>query len=93
MPSAPGFSCIEYYHNSSFLEHGGSPDKAVRSAFVSAIDAHLKDGGKYNKNESKVTFADVADCLVLISQLPTPHAPPMKTRPKRPSTTSLSPTA
>ena len=58
---------IEYYHNSSFLEHGGSPDKAVRSAFVSAIDAHLKAAGKYNKNESKVTFADVADCLVLIS--------------------------
>lgn len=58
---------IEYYHNSSFLEHGGSPDKAVRSAFVSAIDAHLKAAGKYNKNESKITFADVADCLVLIS--------------------------
>ena len=58
---------IEYYHNSSFLEHGGSPDKAVRSAFVSVIDAHLKAAGKYNKNESKITFADVADCLVLIS--------------------------
>lgn len=58
---------IEYYHNSSYLEHGGSPDKAVRSAFVSAIDAHLKAAGKYNKNESKITFADVADCLVLVS--------------------------
>ncbi|NLT58500.1 MAG: DNA topoisomerase [Clostridiales bacterium] len=58
---------LEYYHNSSYLEHGGSPDKAVRSAFVSAIDAHLKVAGKYNKNESKISFADVADCLVLIS--------------------------
>ncbi|MFT3951532.1 MAG: toprim domain-containing protein [Oscillospiraceae bacterium] len=57
----------EYYHNSSFLEHGGSPEKAVRQAFVSQIDAYLKSGGKYLKNESKITFADVEDCLVLVS--------------------------
>ena len=57
---------IEYYHNSSFLEHGGSPDKATRTAFVYAIDKYLKTGGKYNKNESKITFGDVEDCLVLI---------------------------
>ena len=57
----------EYYHNSSFLEHGGSPDKAVRSAFVSAIDAYIKSIGKYNKNESKISFADVADSLLLVS--------------------------
>jgi len=59
-------SRIEYYHNSSFLEHGGSPDKAARSAFVKAFDTYLKNGGKYNKNESKITFGDVEDCLVLI---------------------------
>jgi len=58
---------LEYYHNSSFLEHGGSPDKAVRSAFVSQIDAYLKQSGKYLKNESKINFADVEDCLVLVS--------------------------
>lgn len=58
---------LEYYHNSSFLEHGGSPDKAVKSAFVSAIDAYLKQNGKYTKNESKITFADVSDSLALIS--------------------------
>ena len=57
---------IEYYHNSSWLEHGGAPDKAVRSAFVSQIDAYLKQAGKYNKNESKITFADVEDCLLLV---------------------------
>lgn len=57
---------IEYYHNASFLEHGGSPDRAVRIAFVYAIDKYLKSAGKYNKNESKITFADVADCLVLV---------------------------
>jgi len=57
----------EYYHNSSFLEHGGSPERAVRQAFVSQIDAYLKQTGKYLKNESKITFADVEDCLVLIS--------------------------
>lgn len=58
---------IEYYHNSSFLEHGGSPDKAVRSAFVSEIDKYLKANGKYTKNEAKITFADVEDCLVLVT--------------------------
>ena len=56
----------EYYHNSSWLEHGGAPDKAVRSAFVSQIDAYLKQTGKYNKNESKITYTDVEDCLILV---------------------------
>ncbi|WP_209346556.1 toprim domain-containing protein [Flavonifractor sp. AGMB03687] len=58
---------IEYYHNSSWLEHGGSPEKAVKSAFVNGIDAYLKAQGKYQKNESKLTWADVEDCLVLVS--------------------------
>ena len=58
---------MEHYHNSSWLEHGGSPDKAVRAAFVSAIDGWLKQQGKYNKSESKITFQDVQDCLVLVS--------------------------
>ena len=60
-------SVIEYYHNSSFLEHGGSPEKAVRSAFVSEIDKYLKSTGKYLKNESKISFADIEDCLILVS--------------------------
>jgi len=60
-------NALEYYHNSSWLEHGGSPEKAVRSAFVSQIDALLKQNGKYLKNESKITFQDVQDCLVLVS--------------------------
>ncbi len=60
-------SVLEYYHNSSFLEHGGSPDKAVRSAFVSEIDRYIKSSNKYNKNESKITFADVEDSLILVS--------------------------
>ena len=59
-------SLLEYYHNSSWLEHGGSPDKAVKNAFVYAIDQYLKSSGKYNKNESKITFNDVADCLALV---------------------------
>ena len=57
----------EYYHNSSWLEHGGSPEKAVRSAFVSQIDAYLKQNGRYLKNESKISFQDVQDCLILVS--------------------------
>ena len=56
----------EYYHNSSWLEHGGAPDKAVRSAFVNQIDAYLKQNGKYTKGESKITFQDVEDCLVIV---------------------------
>ena len=58
---------IEYYHNSSFLEHGGSPEKAVKSAFVAQIDAYLKQNNRYLKNESKISFQDVEDCLVLVS--------------------------
>ena len=57
---------IEYYHNSSWLEYGGAPEKAVRNAFVYQIDAYLKQTSKYNKNESKITFADVEDCLILV---------------------------
>ena len=60
-------SKIEYYHNSSFLEHGGSPEKAVKSAFVAEIDKYLKSAGKYLKNEAKITFSDVEDCLVFVS--------------------------
>ena len=56
----------EYYHNSSFLEYGGSPDKAVRVAFVYALDKYIKTQGKYNKNESKITWGDVADCLCIV---------------------------
>ena len=56
----------EYYHNSSYLEYGGAPDKAVRSAFVSQIDAYIKKNGKYLKSDSKINFQDVEDCLVLI---------------------------
>jgi DNA gyrase subunit B len=58
---------IEHYHNSSWLEHGGSPEKASKSAFVSAIDAYLRQNGKYQKNESKISWNDIEDCLVLVS--------------------------
>ena len=58
---------IEHYHNSSWLEHGGSPEKATKSAFVSGIDKYLRDQNKYQKNESKITWADVEDCVVLVS--------------------------
>ena len=58
---------IEHYHNSSWLEHGGSPEKAMKSAFVSAIDSWLKQNNKYNKSEAKITWGDIEDCLVLVS--------------------------
>ena len=58
---------IEYYHNSSWLEHGGAPEKAGKSAFTSAIDAYIKQQGKYQKSESKINFQDVQDCLILVT--------------------------
>ena len=58
---------IEYYHNSSFLEHGGAPDKAARSAFVSAFDGYIKQTNKYQKSESKIRFNDISDSLILIT--------------------------
>ena len=56
----------EYYHNASFLEYGGSPDKAVRNAFTYAIDKYLKTQNKYLKNESKISFQDISDNLAII---------------------------
>ncbi|MDO4199487.1 MAG: toprim domain-containing protein [Clostridia bacterium] len=56
----------EYYHNSSFLEHGGAPERAVRSAFTSQVDSYLKQSGKYTKNENKISFSDIEDSLVVI---------------------------
>ena len=58
---------LEYYHNSSWLEYGGAPEKAVKSAFVSQIEAYLKANNKYQKSDSKVTFEDIRDCLILVS--------------------------
>ena len=58
---------LEYYHNSSFLEHGGSPEKAVKNAFLNEFDKYIKELNKYTKNESKLTFQDIQDCLVLVT--------------------------
>ncbi|MBR5620303.1 MAG: DNA topoisomerase [Clostridia bacterium] len=56
----------DYYHNSSYLEHGGAPEKAFRSAFVSQIDGYLKNNSKYNKTDPKISYQDVEDCLILV---------------------------
>ena len=60
-------NALEYYHNSSWLENGGAPDKATRLAFTSAIDNYIKGLGKYQKNESAIKFQDVQDCLILVT--------------------------
>lgn len=57
---------LEYYHNSSFLEYGGSPDKAVRNAMVYVIDQYLKSEDLYNKSEKRINFTDVEDSLIMI---------------------------
>ena len=56
----------EYYHNSSWLEHGGAPEKAVRNAFTYQIDSYLKTNGKYTKSDPRIKFEDIEDCLVLV---------------------------
>ncbi|MBR4827551.1 MAG: DNA topoisomerase [Oscillospiraceae bacterium] len=58
---------MEYYHNSSYLEHGGSPERAIKTAFVNQIDAIIRDRKLYRKNETKITFQDIQDCLIIIS--------------------------
>ena len=58
---------LEYFHNSSFLEHGGSPDKAVRNAFTAEFDKQIKSRDKYKANESKIIFQDIADSLILVT--------------------------
>ncbi len=58
---------LEYYHNSSWLENGGSPDKAVRAAFVAQIDNYIKSNNKYKSNESKITFSDVQESLAIVT--------------------------
>lgn len=60
-------TAVEHYHNSSWLEHGGSPDKAMRTAFVNTIDAWMRQNNKYQKKESKVTWQDIEDCIIFIS--------------------------
>ncbi len=60
-------NCVEYYHNSSYLEHGGAPDKAIKAAFVYEIDKFLRETGKYNKDEAKITYNDVYDSLILVT--------------------------
>ncbi|MBD4337742.1 DNA topoisomerase, partial [Xanthomonas citri pv. citri] len=58
---------IEHYHNASWLEHGGAPEKAAKSAFVSAVDKYLREQNKYQKNESKIAWQDIEDCLIFVS--------------------------
>ncbi len=57
---------VEYYHNSSFLEYGGSPDKAVKSAFVFAIDKYIKSNSLYKKDEKKIVYSDIEDSLIIV---------------------------
>ena len=57
----------EYYHNSSFLEHGGSPAEAVKRAFAAEIDNYIKQNNGYQKNEGKINYNDIEECLILVS--------------------------
>ena len=56
----------EFYHNSSYLANGGSPEKATRAAFLSQIDSYLKQNNKYQKSDSKISFQDIEDCLAIV---------------------------
>ena len=56
----------EYFHNSSFLEHGGAPEKAFKSAFVNQINAYLKANNKYTKSDGQINIQDVEDCIIFV---------------------------
>jgi DNA gyrase subunit B len=79
---------LEYYHNSSWLEHGGSPDHAVKNAFVYQINTYIKDKNLYKKGETNISFQDVQDCLDVSCPPAFPPRQAMRTRPKRPSRTN-----
>ncbi len=64
--SAAKFDTIEYYHNSSYLEHGGAPEKAFKSAFVNQINAYLKANNKYAKSDSQINVQDIEDCIIFV---------------------------
>lgn len=57
---------LKAYHNSSYLKHGGVTHDAVKTAFTYTIDKLIKTQGKYNKNEKKITFADIEDSIAVI---------------------------
>ena len=80
---------LEYYHNSSWLEHGGSPEHAVRTAFVYQINKYLKEKNLYKKGESAISFQDVQDCLGCMCPPAFPPHQPSRGRP-RPSPINLS---
>lgn len=56
----------DYFHNSSFLEHGGAPEKAFKSAFVNQINAYLKANNKYAKSDSQINIQDIEDCIIFV---------------------------
>lgn len=58
-------SRLEYYHNSSFLEYGGSTDKAVKLAFSAALDKYASSVSKAKSNQ-RIAFSDIEESLVII---------------------------
>ena len=54
---------LEYYHNSSHLEYGGSPEKAVKQAFVSKIDGYLKQNETKKAITNKFIYEAMNDFL------------------------------
>ncbi len=64
---SPSIGMRECYHNSSYLENGGSPVDAIHTAFFAVIDKYCKEKGKYNKNESSPKYEDIDDCLVIVT--------------------------
>lgn len=56
-----------FYHNTAWLENGGTPEAFIKNSFTFTIDKFIKDNGLYNKNEKKITFEDVSDSMIVIS--------------------------
>ncbi|MER2007171.1 MAG: toprim domain-containing protein [Psychrobacillus sp.] len=56
-----------YYHNTSWLANGGTPEDFIKNSFTFIVDKFLKEQNLYNKNEKKVSFDDIADSLVIVT--------------------------
>lgn len=58
---------IDLYHNSSFLEDGGSPENAIKTSFLNVFNKFVKDEGLLKKGEKNLIFEDITQSLIFIS--------------------------
>lgn len=58
---------MQYFHNSSCLINGGTPETFIKKAFTYSIDKYIKDNNLYKKSEKQINFDDIKESLIIIS--------------------------